>query len=33
MGGYIAASQVIIDQIKSHAAGLLYHNSMSPIVC
>eukprot|EP01038_Epipyxis_sp_PR26KG_P008357 gene8357-11304_t len=32
MGGYIAASQDVIDFIRSHSAGTLYHNSLSPIV-
>jgi len=33
MGGYIASSARVIAYLKSHAAGLLYHTSMSPIVC
>lgn len=33
MGGYIAASREVIDYIKSISAGILYHNSMSPVVC
>ena len=33
MGGYIASSARVIEYLKSHAAGLLYHTSMSPIVC
>ena len=33
MGGYIAASREIIDYLKSTSSGILYHNSMSPIVC
>eukprot|EP01035_Chromulina_nebulosa_P026577 gene26577-34808_t len=32
MGGYIAASNEMIDYIRSHSAGILYHNSLSPIV-
>lgn len=32
MGGYIAASREVIDFIKSHSAGMLYHNSLSPVV-
>jgi serine palmitoyltransferase len=32
MGGYIAASKEIIDFIKTHAAGIQYHNSLSPVV-
>eukprot|EP01035_Chromulina_nebulosa_P046676 gene46676-63224_t len=32
MGGYIAASNEIINYIRSHSAGILYHNSLSPIV-
>ena len=33
MGGYIAASQAIVDHLKANCTGLLYHTSMSPIVC
>lgn len=33
MGGYIAASKEIIAQLRTTAAGIVYHNSMSPIVC
>jgi serine palmitoyltransferase len=33
MGGYIAASKEIISHLRSSSAGLLYHNSMSPVVC
>ena len=33
MGGYIAASKEIIDHIKMHSAGVVFHNSMSPVVC
>ena len=33
MGGYIAASKDIIDYIRMHSAGVVYHNSMSPVVC
>lgn len=33
MGGYIAASKPIIEYIRSHSAGFLYHNAMSPVVC
>jgi len=32
MGGYVAASREVIDHIKSMSAGILYHNSLSPIV-
>ena len=32
MGGYIAASKEIINYMKSVSPGLLYHNSLSPIV-
>jgi serine palmitoyltransferase len=32
MGGYIASSREVIDFIKSHAAGMLYHNALSPVV-
>ena len=33
MGGYIASSTRMIKYLKSKASGLLYHNSMSPVVC
>lgn len=33
MGGYIAANTEVIRFLKSQASGLLFHNSMSPIVC
>ena len=33
MGGYIAGSKELIDLLKCKAAGVLYHNSMSPIIC
>jgi serine palmitoyltransferase len=33
MGGYIAASRRVIDHLRTTSAGLMYHNSMSPIVC
>jgi serine palmitoyltransferase len=32
MGGYIAGSKELIDFIKVNS-GILYHNSMSPIIC
>jgi serine palmitoyltransferase len=32
MGGYIAASKEIIEYLRATSAGLLYHNSLSPIV-
>jgi serine palmitoyltransferase len=32
MGGYVAASKRVIDYIRSESAGVLYHNSLSPIV-
>lgn len=32
-GGYIAASAEIISYLKASSSGLVYHNSMSPIVC
>jgi serine palmitoyltransferase len=32
MGGYIAASKEVIDYIKAESAGMLYHNSLSPVV-
>ncbi|RYY85989.1 hypothetical protein EON63_06555 [archaeon] len=33
MGGYIAASKEVIAYLKTTSPGLLYHNSMSPIIC
>lgn len=33
MGGYVASSKKMIRYLRSKAAGLLYHNSLSPIVC
>jgi serine palmitoyltransferase len=33
MGGYIAASAEIIRFLKANASGLLYHNSMCPVIC
>lgn len=33
MGGYIAGSKELINFIKVNSAGILYHNSMSPIIC
>ncbi len=33
MGGYIAASRELLLQIRAQAGGLLYHNSMSPVLC
>lgn len=33
MGGYIAASKDVINHIKASCAGMLYHNSLSPVVC
>jgi serine palmitoyltransferase len=33
MGGYIAASKTIIDHLKANCTALVYHTSMSPIVC
>jgi serine palmitoyltransferase len=33
MGGYIASSQEVVDFVRSHSAGVLNHNSMSPVVC
>jgi serine palmitoyltransferase len=33
MGGYIAASAEIVRFLKANASGLLYHNSMSPVIC
>jgi serine palmitoyltransferase len=33
MGGYIASSKSVINFLRAQASGLLYHTSMSPIVC
>ena len=33
MGGYIAASKEVITHLKQSCAGMLYHNSLSPVVC
>ena len=33
MGGYIAASKEVIGFIKANSAGILHHNSMSPVIC
>ena len=33
MGGYIAGSKQLIAFVKSISAGVLFHNSMSPVVC
>ena len=32
-GGYIAASTEIINYMRATSSGIVYHNSMSPIVC
>lgn len=32
MGGYIAASADMINFLRANSSGLLYHNSMSPII-
>ena len=32
MGGYIAGSRETIDFIKSRSAGVIHHNSLSPVV-
>jgi serine palmitoyltransferase len=32
MGGYIASSKQVIDYIRCQSAGILYHNSLSPVV-
>lgn len=32
MGGYIAASKEIIQHLKTHVSGILYHNSMCPVI-
>ena len=33
MGGYIASTQKVIDYLRVKAAGSIYHNSLSPVVC
>jgi serine palmitoyltransferase len=33
MGGYIAGSKKLINYIRANSPGILYHNSMSPIIC
>lgn len=33
MGGYIASSKEVIAFIRAHSAGVVTHNSMSPVVC
>mmetsp|Transcript_10619 Transcript_10619/g.19230 ORF Transcript_10619/g.19230 Transcript_10619/m.19230 type:complete len:597 (+) Transcript_10619:113-1903(+) len=33
MGGYIAASQDVVDYLRTKCAGSIFHNSLSPIVC
>lgn len=33
MGGYVAGSTALINHIKSSCPAIVYHNSMSPIVC
>lgn len=33
MGGYICASRAVINHLKANCTGLLYHTSLSPIVC
>lgn len=32
MGGYIAGSKELIAYLKANSSGLIYHNSMSPII-
>ena len=32
MGGYIAASKEVIDHLRAVSPGIIYHNSLSPIV-
>ena len=32
MGGYVAASKEVVAFIRSHAAAMLYHNALSPVV-
>ena len=32
MGGYIASSKKVIDYLRTHCAGSLYHNSLSPVI-
>ena len=32
-GGYIAASAEVINYMRASSSGVVYHNSLSPIVC
>uniref|UniRef100_A0A7R9U0T7 serine C-palmitoyltransferase n=1 Tax=Pinguiococcus pyrenoidosus TaxID=172671 RepID=A0A7R9U0T7_9STRA len=32
MGGYIAADKSIIQHLRRHCAGMIYHNAMSPVI-
>jgi serine palmitoyltransferase len=32
MGGYIAGSKALVDHIRTHSAGTLYSNALSPVV-
>jgi len=33
MGGYVAASKRIVNELRRECAGSAYHNSLSPVVC
>merc|ERR1719502_1714861 len=33
MGGYVSGSEELINHLKKNCAGLIYHNSLSPVVC
>ncbi|CAM9846182.1 unnamed protein product, partial [Phaeothamnion confervicola] len=32
MGGYIAGDKRLVDYLRAHCAGLVYHNALSPVV-
>merc|ERR1711871_467002 len=32
MGGYIAGDRNIIEYLRAHSEGILYHNAMSPVI-
>ena len=33
MGGYVAGSRALINEVKNSSSGIVYHNAMSPVVC